>query len=61
MAAINDVTGDELRSKPSSSLYETNYDNIFRKPKQSAGILILDDVEVTSDKPMESPSQKEPK
>lgn len=56
MAAINDVTGDELRSKPSSSLYETNYDNIFRKPKQSADILILDDPEVTSDKPMESTS-----
>jgi hypothetical protein len=52
--AKNDVTGDSLRSKPSSESYANNYDNIFRKKPQDN---LLDSPEVTPDKPME-PSQK---
>ena len=29
----NDVTGDELRSKPNSDKYRSNYDSIFGKKK----------------------------
>lgn len=57
MVATNDVTGDELRSKTTSKLYETNYDTIFRKPTEN----LVESSEVTPDKPMESPSQKETK
>jgi len=49
--AKNDVTGDSLKTKPTSELYSNNYDNIFRKKPQDN---LLDSPEVTSDKPMES-------
>lgn len=28
----NDITGDELKTKPASDAYRQNYDLIFRKP-----------------------------
>jgi hypothetical protein len=33
--AKNDVTGDFIRSKPSSDMFEENFDKIFRKKKRS--------------------------
>jgi hypothetical protein len=33
--ARNDVTGDFIRSKPSSDMFEENFDKIFRKNKKS--------------------------
>ncbi|MGB2010567.1 MAG: hypothetical protein ACPIG6_06280 [Akkermansiaceae bacterium] len=30
--STNDITGDELRTKPSTEVYRGNYDRIFRKP-----------------------------
>jgi hypothetical protein len=33
--ARNDVTGDFIRSKPSSDMFEENFDKIFRKKKRS--------------------------
>lgn len=38
MATRNDVTGDELRSKTTSKDYATNYDAIFRKPKETQSV-----------------------
>ena len=35
MAAKNDVTGDELRSKISTTQYRDNWDLIFKKDKMS--------------------------
>lgn len=51
--AVNDITGDPIRSKPSSA-YESNYDTIFRKPKEEPKQLELDfdGDEVTPDKPL---------
>lgn len=31
--ARNDVTGDFIRSKPTSDMFEENFDRIFRKKK----------------------------
>jgi hypothetical protein len=31
MAAKNDITGDEIKTKTSSDAYRENYDKIFRK------------------------------
>jgi hypothetical protein len=33
--ARNDVTGDFIRSKPSSDMFEENFDRIFGKKKKS--------------------------
>lgn len=33
--AKNDVTGDFIRSKPSSDMFEENFDKIFKKKKRS--------------------------
>jgi hypothetical protein len=33
--AKNDVTGDFIRSKPSSDMFEENFDRIFNKKKKS--------------------------
>lgn len=35
MVAKNDITGDAIRTKGTSSLYESNFDNIFRKRKDT--------------------------
>jgi ribosomal protein L37E len=35
MAANNDITGDAIVSKPTSSSYRDNYDRIFRKKKEA--------------------------
>ena len=32
--ARNDVTGDWIQSKPSSDMFEKNFDTIFRKKKE---------------------------
>jgi hypothetical protein len=32
--AKNDVTGDWLKSKPNSEMFEENFDKIFRKKKE---------------------------
>ena len=34
--ARNDVTGDFIKSKPSSDMFEKNFDAIFRKPLQES-------------------------
>lgn len=34
MAAKNDITGDEIKSKSSTKAYEDNYDRIFGKKKK---------------------------
>jgi hypothetical protein len=34
MAAKNDVTGDEIKTKNNSDLYRDNYNNIFRKKQE---------------------------
>lgn len=34
MAAKNDVTGDEIKTKTNSDLYRDNYDKIFRKKQE---------------------------
>ena len=34
MAAKNDITGDEIKSKASTKAYEDNYDRIFGKKKK---------------------------
>lgn len=36
MATQNDVTGDQIKSKPVSDRYRDNYDAIFRKDKKDA-------------------------
>ena len=36
--AKNDVTGDFIRSKPSSDMFEENFDRIFRKKKEPSRI-----------------------
>lgn len=33
--ARNDITGDFIHSKPSSDMFEKNFDAIFRKKKRS--------------------------
>jgi len=33
--ARNDVTGDWLQSKPNNEQFEKNFDNIFRKKKET--------------------------
>ena len=33
--ARNDVTGDFIRSKPTSDMFEENFDKIFKKKKPS--------------------------
>lgn len=33
--ARNDITGDLLRSKPASDMFEKNFDAIFRKKKET--------------------------
>jgi hypothetical protein len=33
--ARNDITGDFIHSKPSSDMFEKNFDLIFRKKKES--------------------------
>jgi hypothetical protein len=55
MVAKNDITGDSIQSRPSST-YESNYDSIFRKepvssdePKQLE--LDLGEPNVTSNQP----------
>jgi hypothetical protein len=50
MSSKNDVTGDSLRTKPTSESYANNYDAIFRKPKETP----MDSTEVSTDKPLES-------
>lgn len=42
MATKNDVTGDQIKSKPASDLYRQNYDSIFgekpiKQPETSDG------------------------
>ena len=34
MATKNDITGDEIKSKVSSTAYESNYDKIFRSKRE---------------------------
>jgi hypothetical protein len=34
MATKNDITGDEIKSKASSTAYESNYDKIFRTKRE---------------------------
>lgn len=34
MATKNDITGDEIKSKVSSTAYESNYDKIFRTRRE---------------------------
>lgn len=34
MTAQNDITGDEIRSKPNSDAYRENWDRIFGKKKK---------------------------
>ena len=36
--AKNDVTGDFIRSKPSSDMFDENFDRIFRKKKEPSRI-----------------------
>lgn len=45
MAAKNDVTGDELRSKISTTQYRDNWDLIFKKDKTSEENNISDEQE----------------
>lgn len=52
MAAINDITGDTLRSKTPSKAYSDNFDAIFRKKLTETPVAPS---EVTTDKPVESP------
>ena len=33
--ARNDITGDFIRSKPNSDMFEENFDKIYRKKKKS--------------------------
>lgn len=35
MAATNDITGDQIKSKFSTEKYRNNYDLIFNKPKET--------------------------
>ena len=47
MAAFNDITGDCIKTKPSSKQFLSNYDKAFRKKKPSdwakdEGITIMD-------------------
>ena len=37
MAARNDITGDELKSKVNTKEYEDNFDKIFGKKKTNGG------------------------
>ena len=39
--ARNDVTGDWIQSKPSSDMFEKNFDAIFRKKKEESRIDIV--------------------
>jgi hypothetical protein len=32
MSAVNDITGDAIKTKPASETYRNNFDAIFRKP-----------------------------
>ena len=34
--ARNDVTGDWIKSKPNTDMFEKNFDAIFRKPLQES-------------------------
>lgn len=34
----NDITGDEIKTKPPTQVYRDNYDKIFSKPKDAATI-----------------------
>lgn len=50
MAAKNDITGDNIVTKPTTKQYEDNYDKIFRKESE-ASILerLLNDVDDVDD------------
>jgi hypothetical protein len=39
--AKNDVTGDFIRSKPASDMFEENFDKIFRKKKDESRIDVV--------------------
>ena len=39
--AKNDVTGDFIRSKPASDMFEENFDRIFRKKKDESRIDVV--------------------
>lgn len=39
--AKNDVTGDFIRSKPSSDMFGDNFDRIFRKKKEESRIDVV--------------------
>jgi hypothetical protein len=39
--ARNDVTGDFIRSKPASDMFEENFDRIFRKKKEESRIDVV--------------------
>jgi hypothetical protein len=39
--ARNDVTGDFIRSKPASDMFEENFDKIFRKKKDESRIDVV--------------------
>ena len=39
--AKNDVTGDFIKSKPSSDMFEENFDRIFRKKKEESRIDVV--------------------
>jgi hypothetical protein len=51
MATTNDITGDSLRSRVSSTEYLDNFDAIFRKPKAPT----VGSATVPADKPMVTP------
>ena len=38
MVARNDITGDSIQTKNTSSAYRDNYDNIFRKDKMQVRV-----------------------
>lgn len=41
--AVNDITGDKIKSKVQSSKYADNYDRIFRKGKDNETMPRLSD------------------
>ena len=50
MAATNDITGDEIKSKTSTSQYRENYSNIYPEKKSSYRWMeeLLPDSRITS-------------
>ena len=55
--AINDITGDSIKSRGTSKAYEDNYSNIFRKESNGTAQDNLGENVISTDKSLDSPTE----